>query len=492
MAIMGPSVYAMVVLGWLFFAANAVLAALIARRLAGRRAFQAMLLIFLSVPLGAMGIGGAWLTYPVTHNSTMTCALACVLLALGHLDRGGRGKLAAIGFLATIAGISDPWFVAAFTVPLLVAIWPFLRGSDPVPRRRGRALAAIVLIALGLTKLKLLGLVWFLPGAKSSTGGGSFLLGQVQAALQTFLLLAGGEYAALGLAFLVAAALVFAFMRKGAVSEAPRADDLAVRFVPRLVITSCVLVLLSFLASRFAASGGGGRYLVNIVYLAPLGVIAFWAKRGAAPAWPIVPAAFYLLIGLATTPALLPRPGADFYPEARQVVAALEARNLTNGYGRYFIAANANAIDVLSGGRIAVRPVNPDDAAAPFVPFLGQGSALWYSDREIAEAPSRSFLILDPVEECPDMQACVSMAGRQFGAPASSFTTEGLRILVWNRSLVSDMAAAHVRERTQWRIMNNARTIADIKSVCAALHVHSALPLRLYARFASSRTSVAD
>ncbi|HQT46536.1 MAG TPA: hypothetical protein PLY97_04865 [Acidocella sp.] len=478
--VLGSGLAAMLILGWLFFAANACLAGLLARRLAGNGAFFWVTLLTLAAPLPALSQSGLWLSFSVTHNSTMTFALAALLAALIYLDGANPLALAAVFLLTLLADASDHWVQAAFVLPLLVALWRTARRGDAENRRRALVLGAALLAAVFAIKLKLFGLLSFLPPEKFAFGNLHTLAIQCQVSLRAALsaldMANALSLAAALLAFIAAALLLRA--PEGIAAPAPRTDSAVILWFAPL---SAALVLFSFLISRFGAGvDDGGRDLVNLFYLAPLIALAWWSRSGfRLPGISRAALAAYCVAGLFTTPGLLPPAQATFYPQARAVVAVLRANDLTYGYGSYFGPANVNALTLVSRGNITARQINLNVGIPGFSPSVGQGSAFWYTAREAAQAPANTFLLLGPSSSV-DLAAAAAVAARQFGPPDKSQDLDDMRLLAWNHSLVPAMSQAHTAERKDWKAMNIARNQRAIAAVCAALHIPDTLPQRLY------------
>jgi hypothetical protein len=478
-AVLGSGLGAMLTLGWLFFAANACLAGLLARRLAGNGAFFWVTLLALAAPLPALGESGLWLSFSVTHNSTMAFALGGLLAALVYLEGANPLALAAVFLLTLLADASDHWVQASFVLPLLIALWRVARRGDAATRRRAFALGLALLAAVLGVKLKLFGLLRFLPPEKFAFGNLHTLGIQLQVFLRAALSALGSpspiSLTAALLVFIAAALLLRA--PQGITAPAPRADGAVILWFAPL---SGFLVLLSFLISRFGAGvDDGGRDLVNLFYLAPLLGLAGWSRSGLRlPGISRAALAAYCAAGLFTTPSLLPPARASFYPVARDVVAVLRANGLTYGYGSYFGPANVNALTLVSQGRITAHQIDLNVGIPGYSPSDVQGSTFWYTAREAAQAPERAFLLLGPASSA-DLDAAA--AARQFGPPDKSLTVDDMRLLAWNHSLVPAMILAHDAERKDWKTMNIARNQRAIAAVCAALHISDALPQRLYA-----------
>lgn len=494
----GVSAYTVVGIGWLVFVLNAMLVFVIARRFIGPYWALSLAFLVLSANLSTVGQVG-FLGFSQTHNISFVWSLLGLYAATQIMD-GGRPFWFALFFLAvTVGAVSDAWFNASLTVPVVVGA--FILRRDPEAGRRARQVAIVALLAMVLASTKLLGLLAFVPSghfhharnlaevARNAIWLGRILMVffNIKAAQAVFPPVGAGLYALMMVSLFLMSARNFL---KAWPSYLP-----GQRFVLLTALLSSAIMMLAFVVSSFPSGvNQSGRFLVNIFYFLPLllaltllpqpikWVPALWAV------WCIV----FAGLSLSASPGALswqgPRTGA-----VRGLAHFLREHRLFHGYGAYY-DANANTVTWASHFKVRVRPLmfagapsarirtawQCPSCAALWVPNPNQDSEMWFRP-QAARGSRRSFLVFAAAGLlCATAPACEKDAIRQFGPPSRRLKQGGFTILVFAHPLAPYIAESVERARVSWDTMNEARNRAAIGKVCRDLHWSCVGPQRLY------------
>jgi hypothetical protein len=435
--------------GWMIFVASALAAGWIAGEIAGRGAGLRLAVILLFANFAALG-GAGFLSYPITHNVSMLWGLAAIGLALGWIRRGGAWRLVLAGLALALNGLSDPWSVAAVTLPvaLIAGLLGLVHRTEP-EGRRGLVLAGTALATAACARTHGFGAFPFLldpPVAFASTPQ------LVQNAVWAFRALAAeynvvpgfnAEQSPVKWISGFSAAAMFAAFALTAVAR--RKDgDLATRFAIWTALVSVAVVAAAFLAGQWVGGLYVGRFLPNLYFLGGvLGAYALarawrgWPRpaRAAAAAW----IALFMAAGVMSAPQLWTgkKPGRN-NGDMLALAAVLQREGLTYGYGPYW-GSMALSIEWLTQGRAVVRPVN--FATGRVTPRPIESSPYWYLRADEPKGLTERFVIVPyDSEQCPALEVCIDVAKAQFGEPARIVPYFGGYVMVWRKSLVDSIA----------------------------------------------------
>lgn len=443
-ALAGTAPRLIIVIGWLIFVASVALTAQLTRRIAGTWAAALLACTLIFASFQALGAAG-FLSYPVTHNSSMLWALAALLLAHHALDRASLLAAVLASICVLLDALSDPWSAAAIALPLMLAsagVAVFNRRS--AQGRLSAILCALSVLAFWAARARLFGVLGFLPESPfvpTNVDGVTANTGWAFRALATManIVPRGNPDSGLVVAFdgVVLAVLLSVAMVLTGLSLPKRTP--AQQLVLAVSIVSIGGVLSAFLIGRWPPGLFIGRFFPNVFFLGGL-LVAVAAADGwkrwprAAKAAVLGYAALFALAGLASYPRLwtLQVPGRD-EADIRAMGDFLAGNGLTYGYGPYW-GSNALAMDWVTAGRVVIRPVGFGGGQVARRPF--ETSSLWYrAEDEPKTSQERFLVIVNDGEECPSVPACVAMATRQFGPPSRQLPYGQAVILVWPHSL---------------------------------------------------------
>jgi hypothetical protein len=450
--IVGDQPAVLIGLGWLIFVGCAAMAGLIVRRVAGwAPAAITAALVLLS---NRNAIGGVGLfTYPLTHNSSMLAGLVAVYGAMRWIEGRRWPWLAMTVPALVVAGASDPWTQAAVTVPLGAAgawlAWRDRRGNP----RPGLALAVAAVVAFGVAKTQVFGLLRFVPQQPLNfvTEGRHLhaaYLAKLLAALLNILPGQGAPYPdllpigamVLDLAILAAAALAAVAVIRRRLGEDERLDLVWVTGG-----VSCGVTAVAFVMLDFGLSPEMGRYFIATYIFAIM--IAVLAADRTWPSLSRAARAVVVALGLALpvsglisgwsvwTKASAPPESAGALDFAR----TLKAQGLTYGYGQYW-DAQANVVTWRTKGEVTIRPVGFDPATGRIHPREAGSSRFWYDAADRPAGVKEVFLMIGgwngaDSDGCRDRAKCVAAAVQQFGPPVRQFPHGASTILVWDHPL---------------------------------------------------------
>ena len=497
-SLFGISAYSVVGIGWLVFVLNASLLFALARRFVGLYPALFLAIVVLSANAPTIGIVG-FLGFSQTHNISFVWSLLSLYAAARALD-DKRPFWPAIFFLTvTVGAVSDAWFNAALTVPVICSSFILRRDLEGGPQ--ARRLGILAILAMLLASTKLLGLLAFIPSGHfhharslAEVAHNAVWLAQILAVFFN-VTAAHALLSWAGAAFYVSmiAALVLVSLRN--FIGAWHNYRIGQKFVMLTALLSIAIMALAFIASTFPAGvNQSGRFLVNVFYFAPFLLALALLSRPTKSARVLGATCGALFIGLS----LVINHGALAWQGPRMAAAKGLARflrhhHLLHGYGPYY-DANANTVTWASDFKVKVRPLMfagaPDarhrnawhcpSCAALWVPNPNQDSRRWFRP-QAARRRGRSFLVFSAGGlPCATVSVCERDAIQQFGPPSRILRQGGFTILVFPRPLANYMAASVKRARISWRTMNEARNRAAITKACQDLHWSCREPQHIY------------
>jgi hypothetical protein len=449
-AIFGPMPWVPVLVGWLYFAGSAALTGLLTARLSNSRTFgfvAFVLLICLSYSAQRFGFA----SYAISHNATNFSGLLSLVVLFAWL-RSGRLCWMLLWLAITVtAGISDPWLIGSYTLPvLLLSLYrSVVRDLDGVlARSRYRWFSASALLAIFAVKTSAFSLLTFLPrfSFRLVSPSAMFVNAKVTAINAVRICFGFGNEigSAISVALLFAVAaivlgLVFLRLKHKVITS----SQFSFLFIALTSIGG--ILLASTITTAALASQDGMRFIINVPYLLVLAVLpsvaAVWTmtkrlyQHVAAIAALILAGITCLTLYTQTRTlefALTDHGASDF-------VTFAHANGLQFGYGAYW-GSNANAVTWVSNGTVVIRPVRFSKASGEIIlDDRMQTAPSWYTGHRKGGSSSGNFVIVsNDGEECHNVTLCISGVEAQLGVPDKSLTYDGQKILVWDHPLFSD------------------------------------------------------
>ena len=470
----GIGATAVVVSGWLFYVFNAVMLGVILARLVDWRWALGAVAAALSFSGPAVTNVG-FLAFTVSHDSTWLLALCGWALFLWRRPVARwQAMLLGIIFCGTI---SDPWFDAACTLPLVITLWfsDYWRdGSREANRRLLKAVVYTYLVAR--LAYWLIGEVILGCFAGRNTGLSFQHIGEhaVWVAKDLAALIGAPRHpVAVVITLFVWATILFRVLVKGFSRHV-----LGPRHATFLILgaLSGGGLLMAGLLSAYTTNPMSGRYFINVVYIAMaagiLGLATAYKQRWRLQSLALA-AGLAVFVGLgfrslAGVPLSFKPIGAGDH----HLFNALENRRLGVGLGPYFGGVNANTSRSWNGGRRPILPVTINHHGE-IAPSYVQASRSWFH-------PSRGkpdgFLVMP----LGPQEAWRKAALRTFGKPRGVFHEGPFLVWVWRQNLLQTIHKDRVANHKAWEHFNVVRNRAAIRKACRTLGVSDQGLQRVY------------
>lgn len=146
-SLFGVTPTTIVTVGWIFFLFIILLSALIVKKVTkNNHAALATALILASTSWHDLLKNPGYFAYTVCHNSVWVFGLFGFLMYLSYIENRSASRYRYLFLLVvTLGTISDPWFDAAFTLPIIIAIWLVHRYKLPNKQYMCRDIADVIL-----------------------------------------------------------------------------------------------------------------------------------------------------------------------------------------------------------------------------------------------------------------------------------------------------------------------------------------------------------
>lgn len=450
----GDALSTLVFSGWLIFFLAAVFSALIARELAGNLA--AAITFTLLVWINAYGHIEGFASYAVSHNITNLFGLITLWQLIRWVARPSWTNGILICLLQLMAGLSDPWLLPTFTLPMMLSL--VISGLLCKERESFKVRAWLPLL-LGLSAVFVLvntgvfGAFAFMPSMHFSPGP---LTTQIEN-LQTLIGNLGGLFGLLpplptagtnwpetliqyaGFSTLV----IFGLFLCGAKEMASSSQSNRQHVFIGAALFSVLGICSAYVISNVLANVTSSRFVINVLYMVTITIVVSMVQR-----WPTMRLHSRLLIVgigafyLGTSIVSHQRFSAiGWYPQSdravNELIQTLDEHGLNYGYGQYH-GSKSNAVSVITNGRIIIRPVTYDQVTGQIGFTHPQTAVRWFTSEDAPKDQKRFFVYLTrATQECPDFDQCRGALFRDFGQPAEAIPFEKGMIYVWNHPLIN-------------------------------------------------------
>lgn len=479
-AVAGVSGTSIIIQGWLIFVLDAFLTGMLVKIVTKSWSWAglAWLIALLASP---MAIG--WptiLAYPVTHNSVWAFGLLGMMALVRHFTDRKKWTLPLILACVFIGTVSDPWFDAAFTAPLLLLAWrsPAWFHADKTTRR---ALIKTVIITYIAGRITYFGLelLHMVPGRGIGFASPSAMLHHlVLLAKSTGILLQLYPLPHEDLAWVLWG--IYLISLCGVVIllfQAIRQVSLAIKVVLTVSGLSISIIAAAFVLTNFAHGIGASRFLVNIFYLAIVALVTFGAVRWFSGNYLtklllLITLTGYIIFGLSAIDHANWRYTSN-WAGTRSLSKWLITKNLYNGYGQYF-DANAPLLSLTSIKKVTVRPLSCN--MGYLIPRLSSGDdQFWFGDAALPSSQKPQFVVFDQADH--KWARCTI---KSFGYPAMKFKRGTLDIWVYRHDLSQQLIMAQHDFKHKWMLMNIANNRKAITKVGKTLGIDSGWAQNVY------------
>jgi hypothetical protein len=392
------------------------------------------------------------LSYPVSHNVTNLVGLLAFVCVLRWIRTRSTLLLLATVLVLVAGGLSDPWIVAAYALPLTLMSVVLVVSSEGLQGPRATApLCVAMLASLIIVETRAFGALAFLPPFDFAVGN----RGQIGANVVHVLQDLGGLLNVIpgtasvepfpALASLLATAALIVAVGRLVPPRSLRRDALLTAFCWTIALsvlgTSCAVML-----SEVPARNDAARFLVNVLYLTVVGIAVLlernWSRASRTLRFASVLAAMLFAVSgvvgtfpLWRSPSITLRDGG-----ANGLLKFLADNELSYGYGSYW-GAKANAATWLSRFEIHIRPVVFDARTGAISRVSrAQSSRRWLLPDDVPPDQKYYFVVVkNDGEVCADPDLCVNGVIGQFGPPERRLHYDGAIVLVWSRPLLQSL-----------------------------------------------------
>lgn len=433
-----------IILGWIIFIAAAAASATLARICGAKRSYLWVFLFLIN--LGIYAHQNGFISYSTSHNISNLYGLLALLLYTKFLGQPTGVKLVSFSLLLTAGAVSDPWLLAAYNVPILIAnIILLLLPRATIPRTVTFQSTVAVSISVLAVKTKLFGAFQFLPLTHFHPGNWQiinsnavYLLKDLGGLFNFIPFHTSNDFLPGIITVTLLSLCVLRIAPRPLVTLLNLGSTKAILLLI-FALSSCSIVS-AFVLSDVPAQDYSARFLINILYAVPV-IFAIYIEEN----WKklsintkiltvtIISLSFLSNISSTIKIAL----DGDLKIKSEDVertISFLRDHDLNYGYGPYW-GANANAVTVKSGYKIIIRPVTFSSSSGAMV--IGnrmQSSKRWEKDEDFPKSAKKFFVIVkSDGEECPIVETCLSGLQKQYGKPVQKLTMRDSVVLVWNR-----------------------------------------------------------
>lgn len=443
-SLMGVTPVAVWLYGYIIFILNIFMLSMIALTLQCKK--TALFLPFIFLFFSYHNIDTDAFVFSLTHNSTDFYGLFALWCGLKWLESPAIKYLFLVGLLSILAGLSDPWFYAAYLYPLIISssilLVYFLFYSRQKLFLKHLGIVITALFSLLFIKTKLFHLVHFLPKLHFQFADSAHL---IHHNIYTFFKIVSVNFNLFPINtphFLHVLVNNVIFWSLSLFSllllfrqYLTTKSTTILYFAVFSIFSISVMTLPFMLGSTYQSLIG--RYLLNIICLVPL-IIAISIELSAEflPSWLkcslLIAALWYIGLSIySSVPNLKITPYNNLQKPTLDLISFLEAHHLTHGYGAYW-SSYAYSVTWLSQYKILMYPITfSTNEQGITIGTRAQTSKLWHWF-----SPSQPFFIYltNDRDECHnDIKYCAQLVYRQFGKPDQILHYQNNFIYVWNK-----------------------------------------------------------
>ena len=448
-SLFGVNAYVVVAVGWLIYTTSAILTGFIVKKVTNNFLLASVATVF-SLFVGIYNDSASWMVYSNTHNISMLWVLVSLLIVI-KIFTEQKSKINIIYFICLfittfISGFSDPWFNAAFNLPMILALLAICF-KDKEQRKNSKGIALSIILSWFISFTKVFGLLSFVPSSHfvfiSSLNQllKNFLLYSVSIASFFNIAQSFSMNFIFGIVFLILSIYVLTFtivklllLIKNNLIQFSSLEKIVIYFS----LISIIVISGAFLLSTFPGGLYASRFLYNIFYCLLILFIVLLNKVSFHKKDKIVTflyLAFYILIGISGNNQAWLNPEIKIKSlGVENLITTLEANNLHFGYGDYW-STQANSINVLTNGKITV--VGILDSFSPHM----QASNFYFNTPTIPKE-RYYFLVIPniPTNEWHlSPQESLENAKELFGDPIKVITLKNHTIIIWDHILDFNM-----------------------------------------------------
>lgn len=411
----------------LFSIGIAIFAMLTMRKYFGYTSGLCALILLSLMPAFSYTYG--FVAHPFSHNSTNAFGFLCLLLSASNLKYKNYLFTVFISTIALLAGVSDPWFMASFFIPLLlsyslvcywdkkitphafmifisciIALSNVIQNALDIPPHHFKLVEFSAMVINLKWAILLIGksLNLFIID-NDTTSILSFFAWLIIILFSAFLLIKKMEFNKL---YLIAFSLL-----------------------------SIAGIVSSFILSYESPDYISSRFFMNVTCFAIVMCCAGMITR--------LKVLFYAVAVLFSISSInsysnIKGPLHDQTDLVKSYVDFLKKNDLHYGYGSFW--DKSITVNWLSGGDVHITPVffNPTTGKIDFTSVRQQTLASWHTPQMFESAPERQFIavtVANHPERCLEMTSCLKGIEEQVGKPDEILDFGDTKILIYNKRL---------------------------------------------------------
>lgn len=367
-----------------------------------------------------------FIAHPFSHNSTNAFGFLSVVFFSYSFKSKSYMAVIGLALLIVLSSISDPWFTAAFSIPILLVNATRLKNGNFFKVSFLIYLSSIILASSNLIqsllsiphhKFKLVSLNEMIYNAEWM----ALLIGK---SLNLFIVNSEWSYY---LSFFSWLALLVCSVPSLLKKDESRDKAL-------LAYLSIAGVCSAFVLSYKSPGEMSMRFFMNVTCFAII-ICAMSTKTKLKPISILVLCLF--MTSSINSYFTKKSPLHDQTMETKDYIKFLNENKLTYGYGSFWrLSSNVNW---MSDGDIHITPIFFNkDGDISFRSVRAQTLKSWHEKPFLLRAPERQFIAISKgsdTERCKDIDQCVSKAAKRFGTPYEVKSYKEITILIYNKRL---------------------------------------------------------
>ncbi len=463
-SITGVSINSIIAQGWSIFVLNAMVVGFVVAAMT--RSWRFGLLAWLLSLCATPSVIG-WpiiLAYPVTHNSAWFYAMIGFYLIASSVNTTvfARGAIFVLTFIGTL---SDPWFLMAFTFPMILSLYKCRKSVKP------NAGPIIKTIIIGFAAGSIGGLLLTLYGVTSGT---SVHIAPPQMMVDHFIdifktigmffhFYPTPEYPELYFVIVAYSIALFTMAIDTTKYYAQMRSEWKLFYIS--LGSSALAMGAVYIITNYVSSGISVRYLLNFYYIGitlfALSAYALWSQGKILQRIAVaVSISGYAILGLSSPHEF------DLSYQANtghihNLVKFMDKNHLSQGYSTiYWGFPNPAVLRLLSDDKISLHTLGNKDGY--LVPAGNASSDIWYNGK-IKENPSF-------VMTTKDVRSQLSVI-KTFGSPKYIISYEAYNFYIYKNNIFDKELQAIKTANADWRMHNAERNATAIQRTCGAIGI---------------------
>ncbi|HFF6076942.1 TPA: hypothetical protein ACGFDW_003835 [Escherichia coli] len=372
-----------------------------------------------------------FVSHPFSHNSTNAFGFLCLLISVFNIQYKNIFITLLLSLTALFSSVSDPWFTAAFFIPLLISYFLFSVWDKKLFKHTALILFAC-LISLSNVLQNLLNIP---PHQFEIVSLNDMILNAKWCILligKSLNLLVVDNNATSYASFVI---WFIAIITSAWFVLSDNKKNTYRIYIVLFSLLSIAGIVSSFILSYKSPDYISMRFFMNVTCFALI-LCCIGTSTKAKILFYLI--AFLFSISSIKSYTNNASPLHDQEKIVKSYIDFLKKNNLHYGYGSFWDLSMT--VNWLSGGDIQITPVffNADSGKINFTGVRQQTLASWHSKEAFNSAPERQFIavsIANEPERCKEMTSCLAGIQEQLGKPDEVLNFEGRVILVFNKKL---------------------------------------------------------